>query len=94
MGDGALEGVVGWPRSQLFEGRGGEAETLTCSGFQGIPGPALVGGESEKPLEEDPGSPTFFSVETALPAPPLTLSFPWPQSQAMEDGEFMQPPFL
>ena len=42
------------------EQRGGEGEALTCSAFQGIPGPALVGGAGEKPLKVS-GSPEFFS---------------------------------
>ena len=42
------------------EGRGGEGEALTCSGFQGIPDPALVGGAGEKPLQVS-GSPLYFS---------------------------------
>ena len=63
MGDGGFGGVVGWPRNQLFEGKGGEGgegEALTCSAFQGIPGPALVGGAGEEPLQFS-GSPPFFS---------------------------------
>ena len=40
--------------------RGGEGEALTCSGFQGIQGPALVGGAGEKPLQVS-GSPLYFS---------------------------------
>ena len=60
VGDGEFGGIVGWPKSQIFEGRGGEVEALTCSGFQGISGSALVGGAGEKPLQVS-GSPRFFS---------------------------------
>ena len=42
------------------EGRGRDGEALTYSGFQGIPGPALVGGAGEKPLQAS-GSPLYFS---------------------------------
>ena len=62
MGDGEFWSVVGWPTSQLFEGRrgeGGEREALACSAFQGIPGSALVGGAGEELLQVS-GSPLFF----------------------------------
>ena len=46
------------PGAIFFEG--GEGEALTCLGFQGIPGPGLVGSAGEKPLQVS-GSPLFFS---------------------------------
>ena len=73
------------------ERRGGEGEALTCSVFQGIPGPALVGGAGEKPLQVS-GSPPF-SVEAPLPTPPQ-ISVLWPLPEATEDGELMWLPFL
>ena len=57
-------GCCGMAQESAFcgEGRGGgEREALTCSAFQGIPGPALVGGAGEKPLQVSSGSPPFFS---------------------------------
>lgn len=38
-----------------------EGEALICSGFQGITGPALVGGAGEKPLQV--WVPTVFQLK-------------------------------
>lgn len=65
LGDEGFGGVVGWPRSQLFWGRVGEGEALICSGFQGITGPALVGGA---------GGFQDFWVPTVIEAPLLSLT--------------------
>ena len=61
--DGGFGGVVGWPRCQLFEGRGAEGRGGRSFDLLSLPGDsvsALVGGAGEKPLQVS-GSPLFFS---------------------------------
>ena len=73
---------MGWPRSHFVEG--GEGEALTCLGFQGIPGPGLVGGAGEKPLQVS-GSPPFFSWSpSACTTPNSPSRGPCLKSQKMQ----------